>query len=105
MRTLLAAWVAALVATVQPAAARTARTPAALGGDAETGYLDISSDPPAKVLVDDIDTRKTTPVQHLPLKVGHHKLTLVTADGAHARTIGFTVETGQTTKLHVHLTS
>jgi hypothetical protein len=73
--------------------------------DAETGYLDVTSDPPAQVHIDDADTGKTTPVQHLPLKAGHHKLMLVTADGAHKRTIGFTVEAGQTTKLSIHLTS
>jgi hypothetical protein len=76
-----------------------------LRADADTGYLDVSSDPPARVHIDDADTGKTTPVQHLPLKAGHHKLLLVTADGAHKRTIGFTVEAGQTTKLSIHLTS
>jgi hypothetical protein len=74
-------------------------------GDADTGYLDVTSDPPAKVLVDDVDTGKTTPAQHLPLKAGHHKLTLVTPDGAHKRTIGFTIDPGQTTKLSIHLAS
>jgi hypothetical protein len=73
--------------------------------DSDTGYLDVSSDPPAKVLVDDVDTGKTTPATHLPLKVGHHKLTLVTADGSRKRTIGFTVDAGQTTKLSIHLAS
>jgi hypothetical protein len=74
-------------------------------GDADTGYLDVTSDPPAKVFVDDADTGKTTPAAHLPLKAGHHKLTLVTSDGAHKRTIGFTIDAGQTTKLSIHLAS
>jgi hypothetical protein len=76
-----------------------------LGGDANAGFLDVSSDPPAKVFIDDSDTGKVTPVQHFSLNAGHHKLTLVTADGTHKRTIGFTVDAGQTTKLSIHLTS
>jgi hypothetical protein len=74
-------------------------------GDADTGFLDVSSDPPAKIFVDDADTGKTTPEPHLALKAGHHKLKLVTKDGAHNRTIGFTIEAGQTTKLSIHLAS
>jgi len=73
--------------------------------DGDSGFLDVSSEPPAKVLIDDADTGKVTPLQHFPLKAGHHRLTLVTADGTHKRTIGFTVDAGQTTKLSVHLTS
>jgi hypothetical protein len=105
MKNLLAAGaVAVWLAAAQTSLAR----PVASGApqaDADMGYLDVTSEPAAKVLVDDADTGKTTPVQHLPLKAGHHKLTLVTADGAHKRTIGFTVDAGQTTKLSVHLTS
>lgn len=73
--------------------------------DADTGFLDVTSDPPAKIFVDEADTGKTTPAQHLPLKAGHHKLKLVTPDGARNRTIGFTIEAGQTTKLSIHLAS
>jgi len=73
--------------------------------DAETGYLDIASDPPgAKVLIDGTDTGKTTPQPKLALPAGHHKLTLVRADGT-SRSIGFKVEAGQTTKLTIHLAS
>jgi hypothetical protein len=103
MKALLLACALAVVGIA--AAPPAARAGQALHADAETGYLDVSSDPPAQVHIDDADTGKTTPVQHLPLKAGHHRLTLVTADGAHKRTIGFTVEAGQTTKLSIHLTS
>jgi hypothetical protein len=103
MRALLLA--CALVAIGVGVNVPVARAADALRGDQETGFLDVTSDPPARVHIDDADTGKTTPVQHLPLKAGHHKLTLVTADGAHKRTIGFTVDAGQTTKLSVHLTS
>jgi hypothetical protein len=103
MRALLLA--CALVVVGVAAESPVARAADALRGDHDTGYLDVSSDPPARVHIDEGDTGKTTPVQHLPLKAGHHKLTLVTADGAHKRTIGFTVEAGQTTKLSIHLTS
>ena len=44
-----------------------------------------------------------TPQPHLELPAGHHKLTLVTLDGARKRTIGFNVEPGQTTTLTIHL--
>jgi hypothetical protein len=105
MKTLWAACaMAAVVAVAQPSGARPAFAEQRQG-DADTGYLDVTSDPPAKVIVDDVDTGKTTPAQHLPLKVGHHKLTLVTSDGARKRSIGFTVDAGQTTKLSIHLTS
>jgi len=73
--------------------------------DAQTGWLDVASDPSAEILVDDVDTNKATPQTHMPLKAGHHKLTLVTKDGAHKRNIGFNVTVGQTTKLTIHLSS
>lgn len=73
--------------------------------DADTGYLDIASDPPgAKILIDGADTSKTTPQTKLPLKAGHHKVTLALPDGT-SRSIGFKVEPGQTTKLTIHLAS
>ena len=73
--------------------------------DGSAGFLDVASDPPAKILIDDADTNKSTPQTHLELKVGHHKLTLMTPDGKQKRTIGFTIEAGQTTKLTLHLAS
>ncbi len=91
--------VGALAALLLTGAARTARA------QADTGWLDVASDPPAEIVVDDVDTKKTTPQSHMPLPAGHHKLTLVTADGAHKRTIGFTIAPGQTTKLTIHLSS
>jgi hypothetical protein len=73
--------------------------------DTDTGYLDVSSDPPAKIIIDEVDWGRMTPAQHLPLKPGHHKLTLVTPEGGKRRNIGFTVESGQTTRLSIHLAS
>ena len=78
---------------------------AALADDTEAGWLDVASDPSAEILVDEVDTSKVTPQTHMPLKAGHHKLTLVTKDGAHKRSIGFNVTAGQTTKLTIHLSS
>lgn len=72
-------------------------------GQTETGFLSVGSDPPARVLIDDTDTKTVTPQPHLELPAGHHKLTLVTLDGARKRTIGFNVEAGQTTTLTIHL--
>jgi hypothetical protein len=73
------------------------------GAETGTGFLDVSSDPPAKILIDDADTGKVTPQPHLELKVGHHKLTLARIDGGHDRTFGFQIESGQTRKFTVHL--
>jgi hypothetical protein len=73
--------------------------------ETDVGFLDVASDPPAKILIDDADTGKLTPQTHFAVKAGHHKLTLVTVDGAHTRSFGFTVEAGQTRKFTVHLAS
>jgi hypothetical protein len=73
------------------------------GAETGTGFLDVSSDPPAKILIDDTDTGKVTPQPHLELKVGHHKLTLVRLDGGHSRSLGFTIAAGQTRKFTLHL--
>jgi hypothetical protein len=69
----------------------------------DTGMLEVSSDPPAHVLIDDVDTKTVTPQAHLELKAGHHTLTLVTLDGGRKRTLGFNVEVGQTTRLAIHI--
>ena len=60
-----------------PASAQVAQQP-----KGEVGYLSVTSEPAAKVFVDDVDTKLTTPVAHFELKAGHHKLTLVSVDGA-----------------------
>ncbi|MDP9002979.1 MAG: PEGA domain-containing protein [Myxococcota bacterium] len=72
--------------------------------DADTGFLDVSSEPSgAKILIDDADLGQTTPQHHLPVKIGHHRLTLVTNDGAHKLAVGFTIEAGKTKKLTLYL--
>jgi hypothetical protein len=95
-------------ALLQPAAAATGAAAGANGRieqKASTGFLDIESDPPAKITIDDADTGKVTPQPHLELPEGHHRLTLVTKDGAHKKTIGFSIKAGETTKLTLHLAS
>lgn len=72
-------------------------------GEDDNGFLQVASDPPAHILIDDADTRAITPQTHMELKAGHHKLTLVTLDGGRKRTIGFNIEKGQTTTLTIHL--
>jgi hypothetical protein len=114
MRSLLGAGLVVLVGVVAPRAAASSPSEgeglagwAASAGPSqgERGYLDIASDPQAKIVIDGADTGKTTPQHRLELPVGHHKLTLVTLDGKHQRSIGFAVERGQTTQLSVHLAS
>jgi hypothetical protein len=72
--------------------------------DTDTGFLDVSSEPSgAKILIDDADLGQSTPQHHLPVHAGHHRLTLVTADGAHKLSVGFSVDAGQTKKLTLYL--
>jgi hypothetical protein len=73
------------------------------GDEAHAATLDVASDPVAKILIDEVDTGKTTPERHLFVRPGRHKLTLVTLDGHHQRTLGFTIEAGETRKFTVHL--
>jgi hypothetical protein len=73
-------------------------------GDSDFGFLDVSSEPSgAKILIDDADLGQTTPQHHLPVRAGHHRLTLVASDGARKLTVGFTVDAGQTKKLTLYL--
>ncbi len=84
---------------------RAPRAEAATGraADTEMGFLDVSSEPEgAKILIDEADVGQTTPQHHLAVRAGHHRLTLVTRDGAHQRSIGFTVDAGQTKKLTLY---
>jgi hypothetical protein len=71
----------------------------------DQGWLDVSSDPPAEIFIDDADTRMVTPQPHISLAAGHHRLKLVTPDGAKQRKIGFSIEAGKGTTLSIHLAS
>lgn len=111
---LLASALVSILALVRPSSAGGGAPAGAEGrsstgvcrsADAVSGFLDVASDPPARIAIDGTETGKTTPQLHLALAPGHHKLTLVTLDGARQRVIGFAVEAGQTTKLTVHLAS
>ena len=95
----------ALGALHQPAQAATGVSGREGLHEGPTGFLDIESDPPASIAIDDADTGKFTPQPHLELPAGHHKVTLKTKDGAHKRTLGFNIQAGETTKLTLHLTS
>jgi hypothetical protein len=104
----------ALGALHQPAQAATGSADASLASresgprELAMGFLDIASDPPAEITIDDNATGKITPQPHLELPVGHHKLTLVARgprDAIHKRTLGFNIQQGETTKLTVHLSS
>src|SRR5580698_4917306 len=100
---LAASAVASLYRTSTAAVAALAAPHADAGAETGTGFLDVASDPPAKILIDAADTGKVTPQPHMELKVGHHKLTLARLDGGHSRTFGFQIESGQTRKFTVHL--
>ena len=57
--------------------------------ESDIGFLDVGSSP-RRVSIDDADTKTITPQSHLALKAGHHKLTLVTLDGARKRSLAST---------------
>jgi len=103
MRSLVAAVV--LGASLVAGASRAAGIEWPPAAETDVGFLDVSSDPPAKILIDDADIGKLTPQTHYPVRAGHHKLTLVTVDGARTRSFGFTVEAGKTRKFTVYLAS
>jgi hypothetical protein len=89
---------AALGALLAVSVVSLAPVAAAQTGD---GFLTVSSTPPAKVIIDDKDSGRSTPVENLRLAAGDHKLTLV--NGNVKRTLGFTITTGQTTRLKINL--
>lgn len=89
--------------TFRPGVEAMPRLAAESDAGAGTGFLDVSSDPPAKVIIDDADTGKLTPQPHLELRLGHHRLTLARLDGGRSRTFGFEIEAGRTRKFTVHL--
>lgn len=66
----------------------------------KVGWLDVTSDPPADIVLDGVDTRLVTPQKHLPVATGHHDLRLLTAD-ARRSAIGFSVAAGRTTSLNL----
>jgi len=99
----LASAVIVLMATFHQAGAATSSVLHRMG-DSDFGFLDISSEPSgAKILIDEADMGQTTPQHHLPVRAGHHRLTLVSSDGARKLTVGFTVDAGQTKKLTLYL--
>ena len=70
---------------------------------ADTGFLNVTSTPEARVSIDGKDTGKTTPVVHLELPAGHHQLTLISLDGKLTRTLGISIAPTDTTRLRVNL--
>ena len=70
---------------------------------ADVGYLTVTTDPPAKLEIDGVDTGKTTPVTKLSLAVGKHKVTVTSLDGKTKRTLGVTIVAGEEKRLTVTL--
>jgi hypothetical protein len=100
---LVTSLVTRLLASASTSAGVPPRVGAPAGDEAHAAILDVASDPVAKILIDAVDTGKTTPERHLFVRPGRHKLTLVTLDGRRQRTLGFTIEAGETRKFTVHL--
>ncbi len=84
--------------------ARAARIhPPAEAPSADSGYLTVTSEPPARLFVDDVDTGSVTPVVRYAVKAGRHKVTLVSLDGKMRRSLGIVVAAGKEQKLNVNL--
>jgi hypothetical protein len=104
VRRVSAACVLAMLGLASVAGLAETRSIAAPAQEHGMGFLDVSSEPTAaKILIDDADLGQTTPQHHVPVRAGHHRLTLVAGDGTHKLTVGFTVEAGQTKKLTLYL--
>jgi hypothetical protein len=69
---------------------------------AETGFLNVTSDPIANLSVDGKDYGKT-PVTKIELPVGSHQLSLVSLDGKLQRKIGVKIAKGETTRIKINL--
>jgi hypothetical protein len=67
----------------------------------ETGFLNVHSKPEARVIIDDRDTQRSTPLLGHELPVGPHRLTLVTSDGKKS-SLGFTIKKGETSTLRIN---
>lgn len=65
------------------------------------GYLEVWSEPTAEILIDGSATGLWTP-QTLPLRPGHHNVTLLRGERRQS-TYGFKIEPGRTTRLKIHL--
>jgi hypothetical protein len=67
----------------------------------DLGTLIVESDPPAEIVLDGEMTGLWTP-QRMGLRPGHHAVTLVRRE-RRPSTYGFTIESGKTTRLVIHL--
>jgi hypothetical protein len=67
----------------------------------EPGFLSVDSTPPSRVLIDNVDTGKTTPLARHELTAGSHRVTLITLDNTQKRTLGVTIEAGKEKHLRV----
>jgi hypothetical protein len=63
----------------------------------EHGFLQLSSKPAAKVLIDGVDTGKTTPISSLEVSPGRHKVTFVV--GGDRFTYSVEIAAGETVKM------
>ena len=67
------------------------------------GWINIVSMPPARVIIDGVETQLTTPIFAYELSAGTHDVRLVTKDGRYDRHYNVRIEGGVTTRLAVDL--
>lgn len=98
------AWVIAIVLALGPSPASAKRRPPPPPEVKDAGYLVVYSTPFARIIVDGVDTHRTTPISsrsRLALAPGKHTLTFVvkTAGIENRYTYSITIEAGKTTKI------
>jgi hypothetical protein len=98
------AWVIAIVLALGASPAYAKRRPPPPTVAKSEGYLVVYSTPFARIIVDGVDTKRTTPISaraHLVLAPGKHTLTFVvkTAGIEDRYSYSIVIEAGKTTKI------
>ncbi len=69
----------------------------------EVGFLDLDSNPGAKIWIDGQKTGLRTPLYTYELPEGKHEVRLVSDDGIYDRSYPFRIQAGMTTVLRLDL--
>jgi hypothetical protein len=80
-----------------------AHEPSRAQSPADVGFLSVTSEPSARIFVDDKDTGLSTPQTRMPLPPGRHRLMLVAPDQKAKKSLGFVITKGEETRLRVSL--
>jgi eukaryotic-like serine/threonine-protein kinase len=85
---------ASLAAANEPAGPAATQDQGPAAAAPALGFISLSSRPPAKVVIDGIDTGRNTPLPSLPLKAGKHRILLLA--GPRSKELRVEIEAGRT---------